>query len=556
MKKPMMVTVVALCALLGVSSCLAAAQEDLAKGFSQPLLAEVVPAPLFRDGAILQRDKPVPVWGRAEAGGKVNVSFAGQMKTATSDARGRWQVNLDPMPASAEGRRLKIAGAGSPDLEIKDVLVGEVWLASGQSNMQWPIDHCRKEDQETAASAPVPLLRIFQVPEGETRIRKETLDGTIPLWENIPGEGNKHIDKGTMKPTWMSAKPETRDHAFAVPYFYGRKLAEEIQVPIGIIEATWAGSRIETWWAEEGLTGIEELAAIRKDRLAKSPGFPEYDKRFREYLTAVDEWSAAAAKAMEAGLPVPEMPRAPALLKLGHGEETGAYQAMIHPLVPYALRGFIWYHGENNGEGMLYTSKQRALLQGWRHQFQAPQAPFLFVQVSPHVNHQPTLWWAQQETLKIPHTGMVLINDIGNTQDIHPRNKSEVGRRLALWALADTYGRKDIVKSGPLFAGYQVADQGIAVHFDYADGGLTSRDGKPLNWFEIAGPDGVYQPAKATISADGTSLLLTSPKVAKPGRARFAWSSIAEPNLMNRKGLPAAAFNTHWPKNLKPGEKL
>jgi sialate O-acetylesterase len=522
---------------------------------AHPLQAEIVPAPLFRDGAVLQRDKPVPVWGRTEAGGKVTVTFAGQTKTATADARGRWQVKLDPMPASAEGRSLKISGGGSPDLEVKDVRVGEVWLASGQSNMQWPIDHCRKEDQEMAASGPVPLLRIFQVPEGETYERKETLEGVIRLWENIPGEGNRHVDRGTMKPTWVPAKPETRDHAFAVPYFFGRRLAEELQVPIGIIEATWAGSRIETWWAEEGLAGIEELAEISKERRARLPGFPEYDKAYWRHLKNVGEWSVAATMAMDAGSPAPQMPRAPELLKLGHGEETGAYQAMIHPLVPCALRGFIWYQGENNSEGMRYASKQKALIQGWRQQFQAPQAPFLFVQVSPHVNHQPTLWWAQLETLKIPNTGMVVINDIGDTQDIHPRNKSEVGRRLALWALADTYGRKDIVKSGPLFAGYTVTNKGITVHFDYADGGLASRDGKPLNWFEIAGPDGVYHPAEVTISADGTSLLLTSAQVAKPDRARFAWSSVAEPNLMNRAGLPAAAFNTHWPKNLKPGEK-
>ena len=522
---------------------------------AHPLLAEIIPAPLFRDGAVLQRDKPVPVWGRAEAGTKVSVAFAGQTQSTTADTRGRWQVKLDPMKASAVGRSLKIATNGLSVLEIKDVMVGEVWLASGQSNMQWPIDHCRKKDQEMAASGPVPLLWIFQVPEGETCERKETLDGDIRLWENIPGEADKHIDKGTMKPTWVPAKSETKDHVFAIPYFFGRKLAEELQVPIGIIEATWAGSRIETWWAEEGLTGIGELADIRMDRLVKSPGFPEYDRLFREYLAASDQWSAAAAKAGAAGLPVPEKPKAPALLKLGHGEETGSYQAMIHPLVPYALRGFIWYQGENNGEGMLYASKQKALIQGWRQQFQTPQAPFIIVQVSPHVGHNPTLWWAQQETLKIPNTGMVVTNDIGDTQDIHPRNKSEVGRRLALWALADAYGRKDIVKSGPLFAGYQVIDKGIAVRFDHTGGGLASRDGKPLNWFEIAGSDGVYQPAEATISADGTSLLLTNSKVAKPDRARFAWASIAEPNLMNRAGLPAAAFNTHWPRNLKPGEK-
>jgi sialate O-acetylesterase len=230
---------------------------------------------------------------------------------------------------------------------------------------------------------------------------------------------------------------------------------------------------------------------------------------------------------------------------------------MIHPLVPTALRGFIWYQGEsNNGEGMLYTAKKRALINGWRKQFQAPQAPFLFVQLAPF-NYGPNrdqdlpgIWWAQQETLKIPHTGMAVTNDIGNPKDIHPSNKSEVGRRLALWALADTYGQGDLVKSGPLFAGYEVTGKADAVllRFDHSGGGLASRDGKPLSHFEIAGPDGIYQPAVATISESGKSILLTSPAVPKPDRARFAWSQTAEPNLMNKEGLPAAAFNTHWPK--------
>jgi sialate O-acetylesterase len=223
-------------------------------------------------------------------------------------------------------------------------------------------------------------------------------------------------------------------------------------------------------------------------------------------------------------------------------------------LVPFALRGFIWYQGEsNNGEGMAYATKKRALIEGWRKQFMAPEAPFLFVQLAPfnygpqRDSDLPGIWWAQQETLKIPHTGMAVTNDIGDPKNIHPTNKSEVGRRLSLWALADTYGRKDLVKSGPLFSGYEVTDKGITLQFSHTGGGLVARDGKPLSHFEIAGADGVYHPADAAISADGKTILLTSGAVPKPDRARFAWSQVAEPNLMNREGLPAAAFNTHWP---------
>jgi sialate O-acetylesterase len=275
------------------------------------------------------------------------------------------------------------------------------------------------------------------------------------------------------------------------------------------------------------------------------------------------DWSDAAGKALDAGLPVPEMPVEPEKLKLGHGAEAGTYQAMIHPLVPYALRGFIWYQGEsNNGEGMLYTTKKQALIEGWRKQFLAPEAPFLFVQLAPYNygdNRKfdlPGIWWAQQETLKIPHTGMAVINDIGMVGNIHPTNKSEVARRLALWAFADTYGLPGIVKSGPLFSGYKVTDQGIAIRFDHTGGGLVTRDGKPASWFEISAIDGVYQPAEAKISEDGKWILLTNPAVAKPDRARFAWSQIAEPNLMNKDGLPAAAFNTHWPSDPTLGKKV
>ncbi len=506
---------------------------------TQPLMAAITPSPLFQDGAVLQREKPAPVWGKTDPGGKVSVSFAGQTKTATADDKGRWLVTLDPLETSAEGRNLSITGDGSPAVEIKDVLVGEVWLGSGQSNMQWNITQTRKEDREIAAEGPVPLLRLFDVPRTLSHARKDTVNAK-----------------------WTPANPETARPFSAVGYFFGRRLTEELKVPVGIIHSSWGGSRIEPWWAEEGLAGIAELESTRRHRLSRSPGFPEYDKPFRAFVDATGKWSTAAAAALDAGLEAPEMPKAPELLKLGHAQEAGTYQAMIHPLVPFALRGFLWYQGEsNNGEGMAYTTKKRALIEGWRKQFQAPEAPFLFVQLAPfnygpqRETDLPGIWWAQRETLRIPHTGMAVINDIGNPRDIHPNNKSEVGRRLSLWALADTYGRKDVVKSGPLFTGYKVTDKGIAIRFDHTGGGLVSRDGKALTHFEIAGADAAYQPAEASI-VDGKWILLSSPSVPKPDRARFAWSQVAEPNLMNREGLPAAAFNTHWPSDPTLGRKV
>lgn len=496
-----------------------------------PLMAAVTPASLFQDGAVLQRDRPVPVWGKADPGGEVTVSFAGQTHAATADAAGRWMVTLDGLDASAEGRTMRISGGEAPAIEILDVLVGEVWLGSGQSNMGWRISQSRKEDQAIAAEGPVKLLRFFEVPQALSHKRMDTVNGA-----------------------WLPATPENAPKFSAVGYFFGRMLAEELGIPVAIIHSSWGGSRIEPWWAEEGLEGIGELEAVRKSRLAMSPGFEPYDTEFRNHVDELAAWTGVAAAAMDAGLPAPDMPTAPPLLKLGHREEAGTYQAMIHPLVPYALRGFIWYQGEsNNGEGLLYAIKKRALIEGWRKQFNAPGAPFLFVQLAPfryggdrgNPEMLPGIWWAQQETLKIPNTGMAVTNDIGDIRDIHPGNKSAVGERLALWALADTYGRDGLVKSGPLFSGYEVTGQGILVRFDHTGGGLASRDGKPLDWFEVAAADGKYHAAGAKILDDGKSILLTSPEISEPKRARFAWSHIAEPNLMNREGLPAGAFLTH-----------
>jgi sialate O-acetylesterase len=507
---------------------------------AQPLTAEVSLAPLFRSGGVLQREKPVPVWGRAIAGKSVTVTFGGQTKVTTADAVGRWQVSLAPMPASAEPQVLSVTEAGSPAVKVSDLLVGEVWIASGQSNMEMLVSQSRQEDQAEAAVGPVPLVRLFTVPRVLSHSRQETMTGS-----------------------WSPATPEKAKEFSAVAYFFGKKLAEELKVPIGLIDSSWGGSRIEPWWAEEGLVGIEALTEMSAKRLARSPGFPGYDKPYRKYVDSVRDWAATTAKTLDFGLAAPAMPAAPEMLKVGHTEEVGLYQAMIHPMVPYALRGFLWYQGEsNNGEGMLYTSKMRALIAGWRRQFKADAAPFLFVQLAPYdygearTTDLPGIWAAQQAALKIPHTGMAVTNDIGDIKDIHPTNKGDVGRRLALWALADTYGKTGIIKSGPLFSEYKVTDVGIAIAFDHTGSGLTTRDGKFPSLFEIAGMDGNYLPAGAEISPSGKTLLLTNPAVPKPDRARFAWSQTAVPNLINKEGLPAAAFHTHWAADPTPGQKI
>ena len=496
-----------------------------------PAAAEVRLPKVFTDGAVLQRDRAVPVWGQADPGKKVTVKFGGQEKSAQAAGDGKWRLDLDSMPASAEGRILEATEEGGNTVAVKDILVGEVWLASGQSNMELTVGSTRQEDQDIAKSGPVPLLRLLTVPKKLSPYRLDDFQGQ-----------------------WQPATPETANGFSAVAYFFGRRLTEELGVPVGLIHSSWGGSRIEPWLADEGLEEVEDLREMRDFREARTPGTDKYDELMRRHLAATRAWLDLADRALHDKRPAPSQPPAPPVLPVGHNQAIGTYQAMIHPLVPYGLRGFLWYQGEANvGEDLLYTLKMEALIKGWRKEFGVPDAPFLFVQLAPFNyggNREGALqglWIAQQEALKIPHTGMAVTLDIGNPADIHPKNKSEVGRRLALWALADTYGKEGIVKSGPVFESFEVADDAIRVRFGSAPTGLVTRDQQAPNFFEVAGPDWNFKPATAELSATEPVITLKSAEVPHPTMARFAWSQVAVPNLMNREGLPAAAFHTHWP---------
>jgi sialate O-acetylesterase len=509
--------------------------------YSLPLLLTVLPceaaiqmAPLFQNGAVIQRDRAVPVWGRATPDAKVTVSFAGQSEQTTADANGRWQVQLKALPASAEGRTMTVTESGASPVEIKDILVGEVWLCSGQSNMFFRVFETTPEDQKLAASPTTAKVRTMHVPLTVSAVRQDTFNST-----------------------WLDDTKENIPNFSAVSYFFGRKVSEELKVPVGLIHSSWGGSRIEPWWAEEGLQTIPEYADMVKRRSAASPGTPEYRSAYQTYIEATRQWTATADMALNAGEVVPDAPQAPAKLSVGPGGETGTYQAMIHPLVPYGLRGFLWYQGESNySEGMAYATKMQALINGWRKQFQVPNGSFLFVEIAPFnyggaSNLLPQLWVAQQEVLKrVPNTGMAGTLDIGDANDIHPRQKAAIGARLARWALADTYGKKDVVRSGPLYRGlYKIEGNAIRVGFNETGSGLTTSDGKAPTWFEVAGDDGQFSPAEAVISSEGKSVVLRSAKVPNPTQARFAWSHVATPNLINKEGIPASAFNTHWPSD-------
>jgi sialate O-acetylesterase len=296
----------------------------------------------------------------------------------------------------------------------------------------------------------------------------------------------------------------------AVGYFFGRHLHQELDVPIGLIGSNWGGTRIEPWTPPEGFQQVPALKDIA-DNLASYPAKNDQGQ-------------------------------------VNHQTPLALYNGMIAPLVPYSIRGALWYQGEsNNGEGMLYHEKMKALIGGWRTLWNDPDMPFYFVQLAPYryggdATRLAGIWEAQQATLSVPHTGMAVTVDIGNVTDIHPRNKQDVGRRLALWALAKDYGRKDLVYSGPLYKSMRVDGDSIRISFDYLGGGLVSRDGKPLTHFTIAGADGKFVAAQAEINGD--VVVVHADEVKEPKAVRFAWHEEAEPNLSNKSGLPASPFRT------------
>jgi sialate O-acetylesterase len=314
---------------------------------------------------------------------------------------------------------------------------------------------------------------------------------------------------------WSECSPETIGNFSAVAYFFGREIQKDLDVPVGLINTSWGGTAIEPWTPIVGFESVDSLKPI-----------------------------AEGAKNQQAK---PE----------GHTANPGApthlYNGMVYPIVPFGIRGALWYQGESNrGQGVGYEQRMNALINGWRSVWNQGDFPFLYVQIAPYKyvkppmtdpdNLLPQLWEGQTKVLGMKNTGMIVTTDITNLDDIHPRNKQDVGKRLALWALAKTYGKTNVVYSGPLYKSMKVEGNKIRIEFDHVGGGLKSRDGKPLSWFTIAGKDGDFVEANAVI--DGKSVVVSSDKIAEPAAVRFGWNELAEPNLMNVEGLPAGPFRT------------
>jgi sialate O-acetylesterase len=473
---------------------------------------------IFNDNMVLQRDQPVKVWGWAEPGQKVELSFAGQTKSAEAGTSGKWMITLDPLKACADPAELTVQ-AGNSKVVIKNVLVGEVWICSGQSNMEWVINDTHNA-KETIADAKYPLIRHFKVPH---------VTNTKPQ-KDLPGD-------------WQVCAPDKVAWFTAVGYHFGLQLHKKLNVPIGLINTSWGGTRIEPWTDPDGFAISPKLSGIT-EQIAKAN--QEYRANLGKHLNAVENWVKQAREQLSASGDVPAFPALPEHSLNRADRPTAIYHAMVAPLVPFTIRGAIWYQGEsNNGEGMLYFEKMKALVGSWRRIWGQGEFPFLFVQLAPFKYNNPQalpgIWEAQEASLSIPQTGMAVITDISNILDIHPRNKLEVGRRLALWALAKTYGQEGFEYSGPVYQSMKVDGNKIILSFTHAQG-LKALDGKPLTWFTIAGEDKNFVEAKAEI--DGEQVVVSAASVEKPVAVRFGWHEIAEPNFANGAGLPASPFRT------------
>jgi len=486
---------------------------------------------VFGGNMVLQRDVGVPVWGWADPGEKVTVAIADQEVSTRAGDDGRWQLEFEPMHA---GGPHEFVVRGNNEIVCDNVMIGEVWLCSGQSNMEMMVRHSKDAENEVAA-ADHPRLRLFQM---TNTVSPEPLDDCEGSWE--------------------VCRPSTVGNFSAAAYYFGRELQSELTVPVGLINASWGGTTAETWMTIVPLTENPDFRFIlyRWDEVMK-----ERSPEVVEYFNDMGAWHEDLYHQITTGMfrnkrivpprPAPEAPTQ--LMWLPH-VPTWLYNGMIAPVVPYAIRGAIWYQGESNaGRAYQYRSLFPALIADWRRVWGQGDFPFVYTQISAygirHENPVDCAWAelreAQLMALDVSNTAMAVTIDIGEADDIHPRNKQDVGRRLALGALKVAYGR-DIVYSGPLYESARFEEGRAYLRFTNSESGLAARTGESLRSFTVAGPDSVFVRAKAMITGD--EIVVWNSDIRQPVAVRYGWDNFPDCNLYNREGLPASPFRTDdWP---------
>ena len=491
---------------------------------------------LFSDGAVLQRGMTVPVWGTADAGESVTVTIKDKTVKATADASGKWNLKLPVMEA---GGPFELTVKGKNTLVLHQVAVGEVWIASGQSNMEFPLKTFKPEDpvygpksKAEIATINDPMLRMFTV------AKKTSPEAVI---DNLTGAAGG---------SWQAAAPENADKFSAVAYHFARELRDKLKVPVGIIHTSWGGTPAEAWTSRGVLEADPKLNPIVEKWKQLVADYPANEKIYNE--KALVEWKQAVAKANAEGKTVPKPPRSPQGPNSAHYPAT-LFNAMINPLIPYGIQGAIWYQGESNSsDAVTYQTLFPSMIQDWRSHWHQGDFPFLFVQLAnfqrpqnaPSEGGWGPIREAQLKTLSTPNTGMACAIDLAdpeNPGDIHPHNKREVGRRLSLLALANVYHQPIPSYSGPLYSSVQFAGNQARLNFSHTEGGLAAR-GDALKGFAVAGTDGKFVWADAKI--EGNTVVVSSAQVPQPAAVRYGWASNPIGNLYNKEGLPASPFRT------------
>ena len=508
---------------------------------------------VFSDHMVLQRDMNVNVWGWGAPGEKVSVQFDGQSLSAVTDDKGKWSVKLAPMKANSTPQNLTVTGKNK--IELTDILVGDIWLCSGQSNMAFGVGGCNAPDD--IKSADYPLIRFrggwgcWSGPLMEDLVEKP--------WYRIAIEE----DLGRLKP-WKRIVPDGKEigDCPGVGFYFARRAHKETGVPMGILEAAIGGSSIEAWLPPTAFTDYPAVAYLAKQRQEA------IDNWHKKTIADMENWVVEAKKNLADGEDISNPPAVaphPNENFRGRCEVSCLYNGMINPLTPFAIKGVLWYQGENNGsEQQTYVDKLSALAGSWRKLW-GYEFPFYYVQL-PNLEKpvdDPSggkpgwqmIRMGMLQSLKvIPNSGMVVTIDVGDPGDIHPKNKRDVGERLALWALAKDYGKTGLVYGGPLYRGMQIEGGRIRIAFDHVGGGLmvgkkdglnpaVEDQGATLKRFATAGEDKKWVWADAVI--DGKTVLVSSPGVARPVAVRYAYSMNPEgANLYKKEGLPASPFRT------------
>lgn len=476
-----------------------------------------VPA-IFSDHMVLQQQAGVPVWGWADPGEKVTVQCSGQSQSVVADNDGQWMTRLQNLTT---GQPTTLVIQGNNKITIDDVLVGEVWLGSGQSNMAMTVSRA-KDFASEQKQADLPQIRMFKESSG-------------------PSKTPQRVGRGS----WQICTPDSVGGFSATLFFFGREIHSELNVPVGLVNSSVGGTPIESWINADAQRSSEELkpffAAIDRANAAV-----DLEKEKANYQRALQRHKEAAAKAKQAGKPAPRKPRDPAELRARKGNVGGLFNGKIEPLIPYAIRGALWYQGEANtvpNKAQYYGDHLALLVTDWRQRW-GYDFPFAWAQLPNYIGagrDWPTVREGMLNTLALPNTGMGINIDIGESKDIHPKNKQEIGRRLSLWALGTVYEKPVAAVSGPLPDGHELDSGKVIVKFKHA-AGLKAVGGK-LTGFEITEDNQEWHAAVASIDAD--KVIVSSPMVKSPIAVRYAWENDPKCNLFNGAGLPATPFRTN-----------